>query len=148
MLWNKENIQVIEDLYLDKININRAKIILGVTKKTIKRRLETYRVYGEEGFIHGNTKREPVNKIDFAKIFAFVDKYELHNCNFSELSRLLRDYNVINISPSCLRTRYYNIGLLSPKCTKSIKKRLKKQLDAKLEEQGALSVDVICAHKS
>lgn len=141
MIWNRENIQVIVDLYLGKININRAKIILGVSKKTIKRRLETYKVYGESGFIHGNSNKEPVNKIDFAKIFAFVNKYELHNCNFSELSRLLRDYDVINISPSCLRTRFYNVGLLSPKCTKSIKRRLKKQLDAKLEEQGALSLD-------
>ena len=90
MLWNCEDIQVIADLSLGIINFNRAKIILGVTKKTLKRRIKTYKLFGKDGFIHGNSKKEPVNKIDFAKIFAFIDKYELHNCNFTELSRLLK----------------------------------------------------------
>ena len=141
MLWNCEDIQVIADLSLGIINFNRAKIILGVTKKTLKRRIKTYKLFGKDGFIHGNSKKEPVNKIDFAKIFAFIDKYELHNCNFTELSRLLSHYNIITITPSCLRKRFLDLGLLSPKCTKVVKKRLKKHLDKKLEDTGALSID-------
>jgi hypothetical protein len=141
MLWNEEEMQVIIDLSLGKVNLNRAQIMLGVTKRTLKRKLDTYVVRGESGFTHGNSNINPVNKIDFTEIFAFIEYFNLHNCNFSELSRLLKEHEIVEISPSCIRKRFYDLGLLSPRCTKTVKKRLKKHLDEKLEVQGALSLD-------
>ena len=47
---------------------------------------------------------------------------------FSELSRLLFEYKEIEISPSTIRNRFYEKGVLSVKCNKKTRKKLRKAL--------------------
>jgi len=140
MRWNAESMQVIKDVCVGKSTINRASVKLRLSPRTIKRRIIAYRERGASSFIHGNTQREPANKISFTPIVTIIDDLDMRDCNFSELSRLLFDYKGIRISSSTLRNRFYALGVLSSKCKKKTRRRLQKQLKEQ-QKHKALSLE-------
>jgi len=128
MHYDDESIQVIKDVSIGKCSIQRASMKLKLSTRTIKRRVVDYEERGESSFIHGNTDKEPANKISFDEIVKIIDENDLRGCNFSELSRLLFEYKEIEISPSTIRNRFYEKGVLSVKCNKKTRKKLRKAL--------------------
>ena len=128
MKWDERAIQVIKDLDTGKISKIRASIQLSVCETTVKRKLRAYRKEGIECFKHGNTGREPVNKINMQYILDFIETHELNDCNFTELCRILDEYGKFHVSSSCVRKRLFLQGYLSPKCKRKTRKKLKKIL--------------------
>ena len=52
----------------------------------------------------------------------------MSGCNFTELCRLMQKYGHITISSSCVRKRCFAEGILSLKCKRKTRKKLKKIL--------------------
>jgi hypothetical protein len=142
MKWDEQAIQVIKDLDTGKTNKFRAAIQLSVCQTTVKRKLRDYRKRGMECFKHGNTGKEPANKIDMQYIMDFIQNHELTDCNFTELCRLLDEYDKIRVSSSCVRKRLFLEGYLSPKCKRKTRKKLRKFL-RELEKKNELTRSTI-----
>jgi len=140
MDWNEENIQVIKDVKAGIVCLTRAAIKLDVHPITVKRKVLEYQEQGLKCFIHGNTGKTPANKKDFNKIKKVMEENFLEGCNFKYASKLLRDFTDIRISPSCLRLNMYKKGILSPKCNKKTRRKMKKQLKKKKEESKKQTV--------
>lgn len=136
--------QIIINLYNDRLkdphkSLVPASIKMNVSIATVMRRLKRYAQLGPSSFIHGNTGRTPVNKIDFRAIKDFIAENQLEGTNFATLERVLSNRSEFKVSSSCLRKRSLAEGILSPQCTKLTRKKLRKKLEKKLEQRGALS---------
>ena len=151
MEWNKENIQVILDVYNKKITKERAASILNVNKITVKRKVAAYEKEGLSCFIHKTKGKVSPLKINIDAILKIIDKKDLRGCNFSYLSFLLNKFYNIKISPTCLRAGLYERSILSVRTTKKTRKRINKKLKAKLEastKKDPLTVDELVTLKS
>jgi hypothetical protein len=135
MQWNSYAMQVIEDVAAAKHTKYRAAIQLGLSVRTIERKLSAFHTYGSACFRHGNADRKPVHAIDFTAIKAVLDDKKLQGCNFTELSRLLHEYYHITVGDSTLRKYYYEQGILSPRCHRRTRRRLSKYLKEKQQQQ-------------
>ncbi|MFA6695613.1 MAG: hypothetical protein WCR85_03185, partial [Sphaerochaeta sp.] len=113
MVWDAHARQVVQEAVEGKINRFRASVRLNVSLRTVQRKMKEYRERGEECFEHGNKGKAPANKVDLDAIIAFIEKHDLSGCNFTELARLLDEYQGISISSSCLRKRMFGEGILS-----------------------------------
>lgn len=140
MYWDNDSMQVVRDVAEGKTNKYRASLIIGKHVRTIERKVRAYKTKGVQCFVHGNKGKVPSNKTDFEKIFEFIQKYDMSDCNFTELSRLLHEYGHITISTSCLRKRLFANGVLSVKCKRKTRKKLRAIL-RELEKQQAITQD-------
>lgn len=141
MVWNEERIQVIKDLFLGKTNILRASIILRCSQRTVRRKMIQYQAEGDAAFVHGNKGKTPINKFNLESISSILEEKHLEECNFTELSRLLREYHGIKVSSSCLNNHFRQMGILSSKCTKSTRKKLKKMLKEKAKRENLTKIE-------
>lgn len=128
----KENKQykVIKKLVETDGNKKRAAIKLNVTERHINRLIKKYKEEGKQGFVHGNTNREPVNKIDKELSIKILDTYckEMPNANFRHATELLDKYFDIQISDTTLNTLLRKNFIVSPKANRSTKRKMKKYL--------------------
>ena len=102
MVWDADARQVVREAVEGKINRFRASVRLNVSLRTVQRKMKEYRERGEECFEHGNKGKAPSNKVDLDAIIAFIEEHDLSGYNFTELARLLDEYQGISISSSCL----------------------------------------------
>ena len=114
-------------------NKDRAALTLGCTKRHINRMLKGYREQGRAFFIHGNKGRQPSSTIPEATRNTVVDLYrtKYYDANFQHYSELLGTFEGIHISASSVAKILENHCILSPKATKTKKKRIKKELAEK-----------------
>ncbi|MCF7941202.1 MAG: ISNCY family transposase [Spirochaetia bacterium] len=148
MQWDSAAAQVIKDITENKNTKYRASIQLGVSVRTIERRVAKFMEKGQECFIHGNTGNQPANKRDLEKIASIIEENSLDGANFREISRILNTYFHITISDSTLRRYYYGKGVLSPKCKRStrramVKKLKQQQKDSKLSLESAVTLSAL-----
>ena len=120
-------------------NKQRAAITLNCSVRHINRMLKGYREHGKEYFIHGNRGRKPANTIPDKTRNLVVDLYraKYYDANFAHFTELLEKYEDICISSSAVMSILEAEYILSPRVTKSKKKRLKEQLNA--EKKAAKS---------
>ena len=118
-----------------KISTNRkrrASIELGLSLRQINRLIIKIKETGKSGFIHGNSGKVPVNKLDNSiskKIIElYKTKYQEVNINFSHFNDLLYDDEKINVSYTFLRNLLLSNLYISPKAHKKTKKALKEYL--------------------
>ena len=113
-------------------NKQRAALTLGCTVRHINRMLKGYRELGKEYFIHGNRGRKPANTIPETTRSLVVDLYrnKYYDANFEHYTELLAKHEDIHISPSSVMAILESEYILSPKVTKTKKKRFKEQLKA------------------
>ena len=115
-------------------NKDRAALKLGCTKRHINRMLAGYKKYGKEFFVHGNRGRKPANTISndvrTAVTTLYTTKY--YDANFTHFTELLAEHEGIHISTSAVASILESEYILSPRVTKSKRKRFKKLL---LEQQ-------------
>lgn len=135
MYWDDESRQAIRDVVEGKTNKFRASVIVGKCVRTVERKIRAYKAKGEQCFVHGNKGKVPSNKIDLKTIMEFIQKNDLTDCNFTELCRLLDEYQHITISTSCLRKRFFALGILSVKCRRKTRKKLRKILKEMEKQQ-------------
>ncbi len=138
MVWDACARQVVQDAVDGKINRFRASVRLNVSVRTVQRKMKEYRERGERCFEHGNKGKVPSNKVDMDAIIRCIEEYDLSGCNFTELARLLDEYQGIPISSSCLRKRMFGEGILSVKCKMKTRKKLKKILRWMREQEQEL----------
>ena len=120
-------------------NKQRAALTLGCTERHINRMLKGYREHGKKFFIHGNRGRKPANTIPDKTRNLVVDLYrtKYYDANFAHFTELLEKYEDICISSSAVMSILEAEYILSPRVTKSKKKRFKEQLNA--EKKAAKS---------
>jgi transposase len=150
MVWDAHARQVVKDVAEGKITRYRASTMLGVVVRTVQRKVEAYRRQGELCFKHGNTGKPPANKINLETIMQFIIKHDLEGCNFTELCRLLDEYQHIKVSSSCIRKRFFDQGILSVKCKKKTRKKLQKfikELLRRKQEVSRQTLEVLSALK-
>ena len=138
MQWNSDAMQVIKDVEAAKTTKYRAALQLGVSTRTIERKVTQFHTKGEVCFIHGNTGRKPINTSPMDKIDALITGSPMEGANFAETSRLLNDYHAIQVSDSTIRRYYYGKGILSPKCRRRTRRELRKRL-RELKKRSELS---------
>jgi transposase len=124
---------------MGKINRFRASVKLGVAVRTIQRKVKAYRRRGEACFEHGNKGKEPNNKVDLDVVMKFILDHDLEGCNFTELCRLLDEYGHVVVSSSCLRKRLFAEGILSVKCKRKTRKKMKRFLKELQKQQQELT---------
>ena len=120
-------------------NKERAALILGCTKRHINRMLAGYRKEGRAFFVHGNKGRKPATTITLQVRNAVLDLYrtKYYGANFQHYTELLHEHEGIHISTSSVAKILEAEYILSPKVTKSKKKRVRKALLEKKEKASS-----------
>lgn len=122
---------VIKKLVETNGNKNSAALKLGCTHRTIDRLIQGYRQEGKAFFQHGNRGRTPANAINQATVKEILTLYDnkYYDANFTHLAELLEEQEKIKVSKTFLRELFLKNGILSPKATRKLKKRIKQQLE-------------------
>lgn len=87
------DVSVIEAYVEGSISLKQASIMLERTPRTIMRLAAKYRDFGADGLVHGNTGKEPHNKIDSStreKILGVMQQESLRQMPYSLAIRYLR----------------------------------------------------------
>ncbi len=142
----QEKYEVIKQLSDGAINKRRAEIRLGLSRRQIDRLLKKYKEKGKAAFIHGNSSKKPVNKMEPSLIESILQlakgkyKGEKENyllCNFKHFKTLLlRDEN-ISISYTSLRSILISNKIRSPRIQRKTRRRLKKEEYLELIKKSA-----------
>ena len=85
---------------------------------------------GKSAFIHGNRGRKPAHAISDALIDDIITLYnhKYYDATFSHACELLAENDDIFISPSALTNIMYKNFIVSPRTTRTVRKRLETQL--------------------
>ena len=123
--------KVIKKLVETNGNKKRAAIELGVTVRQINRMIAGYNAFGKEFFVHGNRARQPVHTLSLELkqeiVDLFVSKYS--DCSYRFFTELLQIHENINVSESAVRKLLIEECLVSPKCHRKTKRRIKSELE-------------------
>lgn len=125
--------KVIKKLVETNGNKKRAAIELDVTVRQINRMVAGYKAYGKEFFVHGNRGRQPQHTLSIELKQQIIDLYtsKYWDCNYRFFTELLAKHENINVSESVVRKVLIEEYLISPKCRRKTKRRIKKELEQK-----------------
>lgn len=128
--------EVIKKLVDTNGNKKNAALKLSCSERHINRMIAGYKRDGKSYFIHGNRGRTPIHAIPNDVKQTILDLYrnKYYDTNFTHCTELLKRYEGISISVSTLNSILEREYLLSPKATRS-KKRKTKQLLKHLKTQ-------------
>ena len=127
--------KIIKKLVETNGNKKRAAIELALSVRQINRLISGYKAYGKEFFIHGNRGRKPMHSLSLELKQQIVNLYtsKYWDCNYRFFTELLAKHENINVSESVIRKLLIEEFLLSPKCRRKTKRRIKKELEQKKE---------------
>lgn len=127
--------KVIKKLVETNGNKKRAAIELDVTVRQINRMIAGYKAYGKEFFIHGNRGRQPQHTLSIELKEQIIDLYtsKYWDCNYRFFTELLARHENINVSESAIRNILIEEYLISPKCQRKTRRRIKKELQQQKE---------------
>lgn len=131
----KKKYKVIKKLVETNGNKKRAAIELDITVRQINRLVAGYKAYGKEFFVHGNRGRQPQHALTQELQQQIVELYtsKYWDCNYRFFTELLSKHENIKVSESVVRKILIEEYLISPKCQRKTKKRIKKELEQKKE---------------
>lgn len=127
--------EVIKKLVETNGNKDRAALTLGISKRQVNRLIAAYKERGKAAFIHGNRGRKPgISTPDEVKA-TVVDLYrtKYYEANFTHFTELLKKNEGITLSVSAVTNFLEAEHILSPRVTRSKKKRVKKELERQKE---------------
>ena len=127
--------KVIKKLVETNGNKKRAAIELDVTVRQINRMIAGYKAWGKEFFVHGNRGRQPQHALSPELKQKIIDLYtsKYWDCNYRFFTELLAKHENINVSESVVRKLLIDEYLISPKCQRKTKRRIKRELEQKKE---------------
>lgn len=130
--------EVIKSLVDHDGNKKAAALKLGCTTRHINRLIQKYKEIGKAAFIHGNRGRKPAHSFTDVQKSEIITLYnnKYYDATFSYACELLAKNDGIFISPSALTKLMYENFITSPRTTKTVRKRLAKELRA---QQNAVS---------
>ncbi len=125
--------EVIKKLVDENGNKDRAALTLGLTKRHINRLVKAYKEKGKAAFVHGNRGRKPSTTIPDNIRANIIDLYrsKYYDANFTHFTELLEVHEQIKVSTGTVSSILEAEYILSPKVTKTKKKRISKELRAK-----------------
>lgn len=131
----QQKYEVIKKLVDTEGNKDRAALTLGISRRQVDRLIAAYKAKGKAAFIHGNRGRKPAittpNEVRNIVIDLYRTKY--YEANFTHFTELLEKYEGISLSVSAVTNFLETEHILSPRVTKSKKKRIKKELEKQKE---------------
>lgn len=132
----QQNYDVIKSIVDHGGNKNRVVLDLGCTLRTVNRMIAGYNEYGKAFFSHKNKGRKPVFALTDEEKRDIIDLYntKYYDASFEFFTELLADNEGIHVSVSTVRNILMGEYILSPKANRKTVKRVKKELEAKLEE--------------
>lgn len=112
-------------------NKKRAALTLGCTVRHVNRMIQGYKNHGKAFFVHGNKGRKPAHTLKSETKSLVLDLYrtKYRDANYTHYTELLAKHENISISTSTIRSTLMKELLLSPKATRSTKRRAKKLLE-------------------
>ena len=128
--------ETIKRLIEENGNKDRAAMTLGITRRQVNRLIKKYHEVGKAAFVHGNRGRKPSRTIPETIRQSIVDLYrtKYYDANFTHFTEILAREENITVSESAVRSILEAEYILSPRVTKSKKKRIKKELEAKKQQ--------------
>jgi transposase len=125
--------EIIKKLIESNGNKNQAALKLDCSKRHINRMIQGYKSQGKSYFIHGNRGKQPVHALpsDVKQIIIDLYKTKYYDANFTHYSELLLSHESLSASPSTVRNVLMAEGILSPKATRSTKKKVRLELEAR-----------------
>ncbi|MGR5222466.1 helix-turn-helix domain-containing protein, partial [Vibrio parahaemolyticus] len=104
-------VDVIAKVALGKISISNASKLLNKSRRTIERYLRRYRTDGIRFVVHGNTGREPPNKMPnvLKRQVQSLIKAKYYDFNLLHLADMLEVFEGIKIKRETLRTWAHEI---------------------------------------
>ncbi len=145
----QQKYDVIKSLVDHHGNKKRAAILLGCSERHINRLIKKYNQEGKAGFIHGNKGRKPFHAISPELKTTIITLYnnKYWDATFSYACELMAKHDSISISPTALANILYSERILSPRTTKSTKKRLIRVLRAQQKKNSSKKeIDAIQAN--
>ncbi|RGO26929.1 ISNCY family transposase [Dorea sp. OM02-2LB] len=132
----QEKYEIIKKLVDVNRNKLRAAQKLNLSIRQVNRLIKGYKEEGKAFFIHGNRGRQPVNTVPDDVKRMVIDLYttKYYDANFTHYTKLLARLEGIELSVSTVTTILESQYILSPRVTKSKKKRIKKKLNQKKEQ--------------
>ena len=126
---------VIKKLVDTNGNKDRAALTLGLSRRQVNRLIAAYKERGKAAFVHGNRGRKPAITTPDEVRKAVVDLYrtKYYEANFTHFTELLKKHEGITLSVSAVANYLEAERILSPRVTKSKKKRVKKELERQKE---------------
>ena len=127
----QQKYEVIKKLVDTKGNKDRAALTLGISRRQVDRLIAAYKEKGKAAFVHGNRGRKPAITIADEVRNTVVDLYrtKYYEANFTHFTELLQKHEGITLSVSAVTNFLEAEHILSPRVTKSKKKRIKKDLE-------------------
>lgn len=126
---------VIKKLVDTNGNKDRAALTLGLSRRQVNRLIAAYKERGKAAFVHGNRGRKPAITTPDEVRKAVVDLYrtKYYEANFTHFTELLKKHEGITLSVSAVANYLEAERILSPRVTKSKKRRVKKELERQKE---------------
>ena len=126
----QEKYEIIKKLVDVNRNKLRAAQKLNLSIRQVNRLIKGYKEEGKAFFIHGNRGRQPVNTVPDDVKRMVIDLYttKYYDANFTHYTKLLARLEGIELSVSTVTTILESQYILSPRVTKSKKKRIKKKI--------------------
>ena len=120
-------------------NKNRAAKTLGCTLRTVNRLAAGYKAGGKAFFSHKNKGRKPVAALSDKLRQDILDLYnnKYYDASYEFFAELLAVDEGIHVSVSTIRNILMGEYILSPRANRKTVKRVKKELEAKLEEPAS-----------
>ena len=127
--------EVIKKLVETNGNKDRAALTLGISKRQVNRLIAAYKERGKAAFIHGNRGRKPGISTPDEVRATVVDLYrtKYYEANFTHFTELLKKNEGIELSVSTVTNFLEAEHILSPRVTRSKKKRVKRELERQKE---------------
>lgn len=129
----KTKYDTIKAVVNERKTIERAQVELGLSRKQIKRLMDTYNDKGRKGFRHGNAKHPPSTTISPQVRKEVVRLYQnkYNDFNFTHYHEKLRAVEHIHISYGSLRNIMDAANILSPKGTRAKRREMRQRLKDK-----------------
>ena len=158
----KTKYDTIKAVVNERKTIERAQVELGLSRKQIRRLMDTYNNQGRKGFRHGNAKRPPSTAISPQIKNKIVRLYQnkYNGFNFTHYHEKLKAVEDIHVSYGSLRNIMDAANILSPKGTRAKRREMKQRLKDKQYSARGLTkretellvevetVDAVKAHPS
>lgn len=112
-----QRVTVVQRLVDELLTVEEAAMLLGLSRRQVKRLKARFRRLGVAGLVHGNRGRRPAHAIPEALRQQVVElaQTKYRGCNDTFLSELLREYEGITLSPSSVRRILRAAGIPSPR---------------------------------
>ena len=126
----QQKYEVIKKLVDTNGNKDRAAMTLGISRRQVDRLIAAYKEKGKAAFVHGNRGRKPAITTPDEVRNTVVDLYrnKYYEANFTHFTELLERNEGITLSVSAVTNFLEAEHILSPRVTKSKKKRVRKEL--------------------